>query len=179
MKKQILILASLVLMAFSASAEWLPDSAMPELNVVKTARLTPDDDNRAWFHVNGGYENGDDDGFVEFSSNAYCAGGHGYALSLIAELGDISFDEVNHYYAIRGAENRSSTYQSYKECAPIQQHMTYSVIISNGVGRGMYLFRIMNIEKDGSLFIEYVVKGYERYRQIGASPGLDYEKTLK
>jgi hypothetical protein len=183
------LVASLLLLSSGSLAQQKDELGLPELNVVKTAVLTPSYSCRSASAFRQGYagtalflsESSRETNSPELLFNGACKSEDfegmlaGDGMSLVADLGDVPLAEVSSSRAFNFKRIHSfELYSRFAQAARVEAHHTYAVLINTRDLRGLFVFRVEDYKPNSSVVLSYAVKDYQVLAVRGASKGFDW-----
>jgi len=188
--KAVLLLASLLVLSISASSQHKHDFGLPELNVIKTAELSPNYSCRSEAAFRQGYagtalflsEYSRERNSPDLLFNGACKSEDyfegpraGDGMSLVADLGDVPLDEVSSSRAFNFKRVHSlDLYSRFSQVALVQSHHTYALLINTRDLRGLLVFRVNDYQPNTRVTLNYAVREYQMLNVAGESKGFDW-----
>ena len=186
-----LLLASLLVLSAAAVAQQKPDLDLPELNVVKTAMLSPNYGCRSEAAFSQGYgttalflskysrqRNSPDLLFNgACKSEDYFEGSTaGDDMSLIADLGVVPLEDVSSSRAFNFKRiNSFDLHSKFAQQTRVQPHHTYALLINKSEIRGLFVFTVDDYQPNTKVALSYAVREYQVLNLKGESKGFDWD----
>jgi hypothetical protein len=186
-----LLLVSLISLSAVTPAQQKTDLGLPELNVVRTAVLSPSYGCRSEDDFSQGY--GATALFLSKYSrqrnspdllfNGACKAEDDFEgpmagddMSLIADLGVVPLEDVSSSRAFNFRRIHSfDLYSKFAQQARVQPHHTYALLINTRETRGLFVFTLDDYQPNRKVAISYAVKEYEILDVKAESKGFDWE----
>jgi hypothetical protein len=186
-----LLLVLLLVLSGATAAQQKTDLGLPELNVVKTAVLSPIFGCSSTVDFRKGYgetalflsgysrEMNSPDLLFEGAcqSEDYFAGPRaGDDMSLVADLGDVPLDQVSSSRAFNFKRVHSfDRYSRFAQEARVQSQHTYALLINTRDLRALLVFRVEDYQPNSKVSLTYAVRDYQLLQVKGESKGFDWE----
>lgn len=185
------VLASLLVLSAVSAAQDKIDLGLPELNVVKTAVLSPNYGCRSKTAFSQGYgttalflskysqrRNSPDllfNGACK-SEDDFEGSTAGDDMSLIADLGVVPVEDVSSSRAFNFKRlNSFDLYSKFAQQARVQPHHTYALLINKREIRGLVVFTVDDYQPNKKVAVSYAVKEYQVLDLKSESKGFDWD----
>lgn len=174
-------LSALLLTVLLSAKAQASEFDLPQLNTIKLAMLegSYSCDNTKSFGLGLSSLSRESQDF-ELALNYACgskmefeSGFRGPSFSLIADMGKIPLESVNHYLALSPKWQVGESH-NFRWSAYVVEGHSYSVIFNTEFVTGMMVFTVDKVQGD-RVYIRYAVRRYQIHTLLAESPDFDYE----
>jgi len=187
--KSLLLAASLLLMASSASVQNKPrDLGLPELHKIQKITLSPSYGCRTPEEFAQGYANtalflssySKQRNSPELLFNGACSGPDyfmsataGAQTDVLSDFGEVPLKDLVPS-DVFGLHRTTSSMADFRRELNVQAGHTYAVLINKGDIHGFFFFQVVHYIPNHKLDLEYVVMNYSVFHEEQRSPGFDW-----
>ena len=186
-----LLLVFLLILNAGCVAQQKPDLGLPELNVVRTAILSPNYGCRSESAFSQGYgttalflsEYSRQRNSPDLLFNGACKSEDDFEgstagddMSLIADLGVVPLEDVSSSRAFNFKRIHSfDLYSKFAQQARVQPHHTYALLINKREIRGLFVFTVDDYQPNKKVALSYAVREYQVLNLKAESKGFDWD----